>query len=211
MLHNSAKGPMILVADDSRDVRRNLQKLLEYHGCRVCTADDGQEALEAIRRHPPDLVLLDINMPRLDGLATVRLLKADRAVCHIPVILLTALSGAESLLHGLDAGADEFLAKPVDEPELLARVRSLLRIKQQHDRLRDYQERLAELLHISEQLLARQEPHQLLAAIVDLATAHLGFRRCIVTVLDPQTGCLKVGAVAGVSNRKTVTALTRTT
>ncbi|HEX6606538.1 MAG TPA: response regulator [Chloroflexia bacterium] len=211
MLHNSAKGPLILVADDSRDVRRNLQKLLEYHGCRVCTADDGQGALEAIRRHPPDLVLLDVNMPRLDGLATVRLLKADRDVGHIPVILLTALSGAESLLHGLDAGADEFLSKPVDEPELLARVRSLLRIKQQHDRLRDYQDHLAQLLRISEQLLTRLEPHQLLSAIVELATQHLGFRRCIVTVLDPQTGILKVGAVAGVSDRKTVTALTRTT
>ena len=70
---------------------------------------------------------------------------------------------------------------------------------------------LAQLLRISEQLLTRLEPHQLLTAIVDLATRHLGFRRCIVTVLDPPTGILKVGAVAGVSNRKTVAALTRTT
>ena len=211
MLNPEGKGPLILIADDNRDARRNLQKLLEYHGCRICTAEDGLEALEVAARQHPDLVLLDINMPRLDGLGAVRALKARPETAHIPVILLTALAGAEATLHGLEAGADEFLSKPADEHELIARVNTLLRVKQQHDRLRDYQQRLANLLRVSEQLRLRLEPAQLLEAIVTLACQHLGFGRVVVNLLDPESGLLRVAAVAGVKDAGTQAALFGTT
>src|SRR5579859_3539085 len=211
MFNHSRTGPLILVADDSRDVQRHLQKLLEHHGCRVCVAADGHEALAVAARQAPDLVLLDVQMPRLDGLATVRALKARPETAHIPVILLTALSGTEATLHGLDAGADEFLSKPVDEHELLARVRTLLRVKQQHDRLRDYQHRLTTLLRVTEQLRVHVEARALLAAIAALAHQHLGFGSVVVTLLDPEAGLLKVGALAGVRDARARDDLARTT
>jgi class 3 adenylate cyclase/DNA-binding response OmpR family regulator len=205
------KGPLILVADDSRDARRNLQKLLEYHGCRVCTADDGDDALVAVARHHPDLILMDVNMPRRDGLSVVQELKARAETAHIPVILLTALSGSEATLRGLEAGADEFLSKPMDEYELLVRIGNLLRTKQQYDRLRAYQQRLANLLLVSEQLRLRQEPQQLLDDAATLACQHLGFARVVVNLLDPETGLLRVAAAAGITDSKLRADLVRVT
>ncbi|HUS15885.1 MAG TPA: response regulator [Chloroflexia bacterium] len=211
MFQHAKHGSLILVADDNRDVRRRLQKLLEFHAYRVCTADDGQEVLAATARQAPDLILLDINMPRLDGLGALRALRADHATAHIPVILLTAQSGTSATVDGLDAGADEFVSKPVDEQELLARVRTLLRVKQQHDRLRDHQQRLTRLLHVTEQLRLRVAPDALLDGIANLACEHLGFQRVLINLLDVESGVLKVGAIAGVKDARTRAELAQTT
>src|SRR4051794_22730835 len=205
------KGPLILVADDSRDARRNLQKLLEFHGCQVSTASDGEEALQAVARQKPDLILMDVNMPRRDGFSVVQELKTRSETAHIPVILLTALTGPEATLRGLEAGADEFLSKPMDEYELLVRMGNLLRTKQQYDRLRAYQKRLANLLLVSEQLRLRQEPQQLLDDAATLACQHLGFGRVVVNLLDPESGMLRVAATAGITDARLRADLVRTT
>ena len=104
----------------------------------------------------PDLVLLDIMMPKLDGIETVRRLKADEALRHIPVILVTAKSDPRDVVEGLDAGGDDYLTKPIDHAALLARVRSMLRIKSLHDTVQDQARRLAEWNRMLEQRVTEQ-------------------------------------------------------
>ena len=125
----------ILIVDDDPAVRHTLTALLEGQGYRLVSAGGGAEALRQTAELAPDLILLDVMMPGMDGFAVCRKLKADDASRHIPIILVTALDSEEDLVAGLDAGADEFLSKPVGLFELRARVRSMLRIKRQYDDL----------------------------------------------------------------------------
>ncbi|MFC1420146.1 response regulator transcription factor [Streptacidiphilus cavernicola] len=115
----------VLVVDDEPALRDALESSLAFEGYEVTTASDGLEALDAISAHAPDLVLLDIMMPRLDGLTTVRRLRARGD--SVPVLMLTARDAVGDRVTGLDVGADDYLAKPFELDELLARVRALLR------------------------------------------------------------------------------------
>ncbi|MEU1385328.1 MULTISPECIES: response regulator transcription factor [unclassified Nonomuraea] len=115
----------LLVVDDEPALREALQSSLEFEGYRVGTANDGQAALEALAAEPYDAVLLDVMMPRLDGLTACRRLRAQGN--HIPVLMLTARDAVGDRVSGLDAGADDYLVKPFELDELLARVRALLR------------------------------------------------------------------------------------
>ena len=142
--------PRLLVADDHEDSLEFMQDRLIYQGYEVITATNGEEALAAAREHLPDLILLDVVMPRMDGVAVCRALKADPALPFMPVIMVTALSRPGEVVGGLDAGADEYVTKPVDANALAARVRSMLRIKQQHDALTDLNDRLR--LYVSPQV-----------------------------------------------------------
>lgn len=126
----------ILVVDDVEDNRAVLRDRLESQGYRVALAADGEEALRAVAAAPPDLILLDVMMPRLDGIETVKALKADAATRSIPVILLTSKSDVRDVIAGLEAGADEYLTKPIDHASLVARVRAMLRLKALQDELR---------------------------------------------------------------------------
>lgn len=125
----------ILIIDDEPTVRETHRALLEREGYRMCLAPDGQAGLDQVASDPPDVILLDVMMPGLDGYTVCRRLKAEPKWQPIPVILVTALDSKADIVRGLDAGADEFLSKPVNGLELRARVRSMLRIKQQYDRL----------------------------------------------------------------------------
>lgn len=127
--------PRILVADDVADNVEILKVRLESLGYEVVVARDGQEALDMVRETLPDLVLLDIMMPRVDGLEVVRRLKADATLPFIPVVLVTARASPKDVIAGLDAGGDDYLTKPVDHGALVARVRAMLRIKALHDEL----------------------------------------------------------------------------
>jgi adenylate cyclase len=129
--------PLILVVDDDKSTVDILRTRLHAQGYMVVSAGDGEAGLEAVRAHRPDLVLLDVNMPRLDGLETCRRLKADPTLAFTPVILVTALADSKDMVAGLDAGADEYITKPVDGAALMARVRSMLRMKELHDRVQD--------------------------------------------------------------------------
>src|SRR5712691_2668530 len=134
--------PLILVVDDVPDNVEILQLRLESQGYEIITAGDGEEALAMVRDQRPDLVLLDIQMPKLDGIETVKQLKADTALPFIPVIMVTARADAKDVVAGLEAGGDDYLTKPVDQAGLLARVRAMLRIKALHDIVQEQAHRL---------------------------------------------------------------------
>ena len=134
--------PLILVVDDVPDNVDILQMRLESQGYEVITAGDGEAALAIIRDKLPDLVLLDIMMPKLDGIAAVKQVKADTALPFIPVILVTARADAKDVIAGLEAGGDDYLTKPVDQAALMARVRAMLRIKALHDTVQEQARRL---------------------------------------------------------------------
>jgi adenylate cyclase len=136
--------PMILVVDDVPDNVDILQMRLESQGYEVATAGDGAEALEKTRALHPDLVLLDIMMPKIDGIEVVKRLKADPSLPFIPVILVTAKADASDVIAGLESGGDDYLTKPVDHAALLARVRAMLRIKSLHDTVQAQAQRLEE-------------------------------------------------------------------
>ena len=138
---NEVKKPArILIVDDEERNRRLFAAMLEAEGYMALEAADGTQALELARQSLPDLVLLDIMMPGMDGYEVARALKADAATKAIPVVMVTALDDRESRLRGLEAGAEEFVTKPVDRNELRIRVRNLLRLKE----LRDHLEQLVE-------------------------------------------------------------------
>ena len=119
----------ILVVDDHEDNIELLRARLEARGYEVDAAHDGLEALERVAAAPPDLVLLDVMMPKLDGIEVVRRVKANPALPFIPIIMQTALIETEDKVEGLDAGADDYITKPINFAELEARINSLLRIK----------------------------------------------------------------------------------
>ena len=136
--------PLILVVDDVPDNIDILQMRLESQGYDVIAAADGEQALAVVHERLPDLVLLDIMMPKLDGIAAMKQLKADPSLPFIPVILVTARADAKDVIAGIEAGGDDYLTKPVDQAALMARVRAMLRIKALHDRVQEQGAKLAD-------------------------------------------------------------------
>ena len=136
---------VIVVVDDVPHNIRLLEAVLAPRGYTVVPATSGEEALERIAAGPADLVLLDIVMPGLDGYEVCRRLRADAATSFLPVVMVTA-SGEREKRKAIEAGADDFVAKPIDQAELLARVRSLLRIKRYHDTIETYNRQLRRFL-----------------------------------------------------------------
>jgi DNA-binding NarL/FixJ family response regulator len=133
----NAQAARILIVDDEPLNVDYLEQELEGLGFLTETAADGVEALERVSASPPDLVLLDVMMPRMDGISALRVLKQDPATRLIPVVLMTALNAVEDRVRGIEAGADDFLSKPVDDRELLARIRTALRLKRAIDETAD--------------------------------------------------------------------------
>jgi adenylate cyclase len=134
--------PRILIADDQPMNVDILQTRLAVHGYEILTATDGEEALAMARAQQPDLILLDIMMPKMDGIEVCRLLKSDGALPFMPIVMVTAKADTKDIVAGLEAGADEYLTKPVDQAALVARVKSMLRIKALHDTVQEQATRL---------------------------------------------------------------------
>jgi adenylate cyclase len=148
--------PLILIADDNAanvDISRTR---LATQGYSIITAADGQEALSSAQENLPDLILLDVTMPKLDGIEVTRRLKGDRAIPFMPIILVTARTDVKDIVAGLEAGADDYLTKPLDHSALVARVRSMLRIKALHDTVEDQREALSALNSVLERRVAEQ-------------------------------------------------------
>jgi len=146
--------PRILVVDDNELNREIMASRLGAHGYATLQAADGEEALAAVGRHAPDLIILDVMMPQPDGLEVCRRLKGSTASEFVPIILVTAKANTDDVVAGLDAGADEYLTKPVDQAALMARVRSALRIKSLHDQVRA---QAADLANLNRTLTQRVE------------------------------------------------------
>ena len=137
--------PLILAVDDAPNNLMLLVDLLAVKGYQVETAASGAEALEKIAGVRPDLVLLDVVMPQMSGYEVCRRIREDPATMLLPVVMVTALDPAEERVKGLEAGADDFLTKPINQAELLARVKSLLRIKSLYDKVQDQAHQLGQL------------------------------------------------------------------
>jgi class 3 adenylate cyclase/AmiR/NasT family two-component response regulator len=134
--------PLILVADDNAMNLDILETRLAAHGYEILAATDGETALALAREKHPDLILLDVMMPGLDGVEVCRRLKADPSLPFMPIIMVTARADSRDVVAGLEAGADEYLAKPVDQAALVARVKSMLRIKGLQDTVQEQAARL---------------------------------------------------------------------
>lgn len=188
----------LLIVDDNAANRDLLRRTLERFGYDVLQASDGGVALDLAASGSVDLVLLDLRMPGMDGYEVCRRLRADPTTSMLPVVLLTA-SGEQEKVRAIDAGADDFLPKPVDRAELLARVRSLLRIKRYHDTIEQQTAELAEWNHTLEARVRQQvdelqrvgrlrrylspQVAELVVAAGSGVDAHLGSHRRHVTVV----------------------------
>lgn len=151
-----AQQSKILVVDDMADNVDIVRARLEHLGYDVIVAGNGEEALEKVRADLPDLVLLDVMMPKLDGIEVVKRLKADATLPFIPVLLLTARNDPKDIIAGLDSGADDYLTKPIDNAALVARVRAMLRIKELHQQVRKQASELAAWADVLEERVAAQ-------------------------------------------------------
>jgi len=127
--------PVILVVDDNQQNLELLQVYLEDVDCRSIPAHDGPEALEIIANNPPDLILLDVMMPKMSGFEVCRRIKNDPKTSDIPVIMVTALNEFGDIERAIDSGTDDFLSKPVNKLELLTRIKTMLKLKHLSDKL----------------------------------------------------------------------------
>jgi len=135
------KAKILVVDDEDRNLRL-MKLLLTSFGYDVLTASNGEEALEMVHDIPPDVILLDIMMPKIDGIEVAKQLKKEEETKIIPIVMVTALNEVEDRVKALEAGADDFLNKPVDKTELRARVQSLVKVKDCNDHMRNYQKEL---------------------------------------------------------------------
>lgn len=182
--------PRILVVDDEPLIRAQLSEALGKSGFLVSEVVDGEGALEAVKRLRPDCVILDVLMPRLDGYMVCRALKADPETAHIPVLLLTALHRKEDLLQGLGVGAEDFLRKPFDLQELLARVEAQLRVKQRHDAVAKERNDLKALLDVSQAVSSTLRSRDIFQIIVRETARIIPSTRCSLVLIadDPRYG-----------------------
>ncbi|MDH3214026.1 MAG: response regulator, partial [Myxococcales bacterium] len=146
----------ILVVDDTPHNVKLLADLFAAHGYAVCTAESGPEALERLEQEHPSLVLLDVVMPGMDGYEVCRKIRESPETRLLPVVMVTALDPDEERVKGIEAGADDFLAKPIQTAEVLARARSLLRIRDLHEIVRQQAAQLAEWNRTLEERVEQQ-------------------------------------------------------
>ena len=192
-----AKSSRILVVDDVPSNVRMLAGLLKTRGFEVLTAASGQEGLDKTFTESPDLVLLDVMMPDISGYDVCRAIRARPETQMLPVVMVTALDQSEERVKGIEAGADDFISKPINPPELLARVRSLLRIKELHEQVqsqanelsrwnRTLEERVAEgvaKLQRMDRLKRFFSPHVAEQIVTGETEDPLKSRRCELTVV----------------------------
>ena len=158
--------PRILVVDDEENILRLMEAMLPPLGYEVAVARDGDEALRKVGKIQPDVILLDVMMPKMGGFEVARRLKENDETKIIPIVMVTALSEVKDRVKALEAGADDFLSKPVDKTELTARLNSVLKVKAYNDHMRNYQQELeAEVAKRTEEL--RQAFEKIKMASID--------------------------------------------
>lgn len=165
-----SKPPVILIVDDQPLNIELLEAHLAPQGYEMLSAEDGEAALRIVAEHHVDLVLLDVMMPKVDGFEVCRRIKADEGLRSIPVVLITALSAKEDRIKGIEAGAEDFISKPIDRGEVLARVRMLLTMKTLNDRLKHAYEEINTLTNFGEEGILSFDPlnYSFLAKVDDI-------------------------------------------
>jgi len=139
MQSEKSSSPKILVADDEAPIRELLEQVLAAEGYTVIVAADGKDALQQTLTHKPDLILLDVRMPKLDGITLCKALRVYKETQNTPIIMLTAFHTRDHMEESIAAGADDFLAKPFELTELKIRVRSMLKLKHVNDEVQRLQ------------------------------------------------------------------------
>ncbi|MBC3921473.1 EAL domain-containing protein (putative c-di-GMP-specific phosphodiesterase class I)/FixJ family two-component response regulator [Pseudomonas lurida] len=157
----------LLIVDDEPQVRKLLETLLQHEGYQTLCAGSGEEALQLVAQQPPDLILLDIMMPGMDGYEVASQLKGDETTAGIPIIMLSALSEPSARVSGLETGAEEFISKPVERVELWLRVRNLLRLKARGDRVNPSRELTRQQTGMNVHDLAHQDLEEALRLAVE--------------------------------------------
>lgn len=160
--------PRVLIVDDEAVNLELVEALIATEGYQILQATDGQMAVKMVQEGRPDIVIMDIVMPRMNGIEACRKIKTNPLSYAIPVIIVTALNSQEDRIKAIQAGADDFVSKPFDRFELTARLKSLLRLKAIHDRLETSLTSLKEMQHVREELMVRaakdvQSPLQVIA------------------------------------------------
>ncbi len=158
------RKPVILIVDDEGFNVKLLRALCENIGFETISASNGREGVEKTIKHRPDLVLMDVMMPEMNGFDATEALKSNRLTRHIPVVMVTALGSRQDRITGISKGADDFLMKPIDSEELAVRIKNLLKIKEFNDLLQDHNKRLEEQV--------RERTEQLRRAFAVLETSH---------------------------------------
>lgn len=176
----------ILLIEDSKHIINQLSTVLQLENeeYEISCAEDGQSGLELARRIRPDIILLDIMLPKLSGIEVCRALKHDKRYKQIPIIMLTALDKSKDIIKGLSAGANDYVTKPFKFPELLARVKSHLRSKELYDIVKKEEQEKSAILDISRSLASTIEPHEILSTIVSKVAEVIEVRRCSITYID---------------------------
>jgi PAS domain S-box-containing protein len=187
----------ILIVDDSATSRTLLGATLQRRGYQVRFAQNGEEALTVVRAAPPDLILLDLILPGLDGYKVARRLRRDPELPYVPIILITTFGDTESKVRGLEAGADDFVVKPPDEAELLARVAALLRLKHSQQDLVAEKSKIDLLYQISRELSAELDLDTLLTRILGMTIAAAHASRGSIILLGEQEEALRHISIHG--------------
>jgi len=178
-----SEQPVILVADGDRLACNFLRDLLATAGYRVRVADTGPQVLRSIRREPPDLLLLDVHLPEVHGLDVLQQLRKTAGGQHLPVILITEPGGKSEMVKGFEAGADDFLVKPVSQVELMARVKGHLRAKTYQDELEGEKEDLASVLEMSKAVTSALPSRETFRIIVERTAKLMDAPRCSLIVI----------------------------
>ncbi len=176
--------PRVLLVDDQQDNLDLMSLMLRSQGYEVLQATHGTAALQLVRAAPPDIILLDVVMPGLSGLDVTAEICSDPALPFIPIIMITAQRDLDHKVDGLDAGADDFLSKPVQLRELLAKVRALLRLKQAQDALIAERNKTNFLYQIQQQLTSTLDIHEVVSQTVRLMVGAVGATQGSIIVLD---------------------------
>ncbi|MBV9789902.1 MAG: response regulator, partial [Chloroflexi bacterium] len=184
---NAQNPARILIVDDHEDNVDLLSMILRSQGYTILTASDGLQALEVVQHTQPDLILLDVMMPRMSGYEVIEHVRKDKEKgVYIPIMLITAKQDLTDKIRGLDVGADDFLPKPVQSAELIAKVRALLRLKQVQDELINERDKNEMLCYVGQQLNSTLDVDQLVRETLNVMVNLIGATQGSVLIKHPR-------------------------
>lgn len=199
---------VVLIIDDSPENRLLLSSQLGMEGYKILQASDGYEGIAMAQRHDPDIILLDVMMPDINGFEVCRQIKTERQTHLIPVIMVTALRDIKHRIEGIEAGADEFLSRPHNREELLVRVRNLIRLKRVRVGLEEERNRLQLLYDISQAISAELDPDILMTTIIDKTQKAVGATKGNIMLINEKGEVdhkflIRAGSAVEISDRVT--------